>query len=83
MDILHAKAARAPARNERAIRKEQSNVEKTIARLDEQKKAASAQLLATTDAHEALRLHNDVEALAAQLAAEEERWCALQEEVAE
>ena len=83
VEVLHTRSARTPARNERAIRKEQNNVEKTIARLDEQKKAASAQLLATTDAQEALRLHNEVEALAAQLATEEERWCALQEELAE
>jgi ATP-binding cassette subfamily F protein 3 len=81
--VLHAKSPEIPRRNERAIRKEQNNVERTITRLDELRKAASAQLLSTTDAKEALRLHNEVEALATQLSAAEERWCVLQEELAE
>jgi ATP-binding cassette subfamily F protein 3 len=81
--VLHAKSPEIPRRNERAIRKEQNNVERTITRLDELRKAASAQLLSTTDAKEALRLHNEVEALATQLSAAEERWRVLQEELAE
>jgi ATP-binding cassette subfamily F protein 3 len=68
-------------RNERDVRKEISTVEKTIARLDEQKRSVNTQLLESTDAHEALRLHNKVTDLAAQLAAAEERWCKLQEEI--
>jgi ATP-binding cassette subfamily F protein 3 len=60
-----------------------STVEKTIARLDEQKKASNALLLSTTDAKEALRLHNEVEALTKELTESEERWCALQEELGE
>jgi ATP-binding cassette, subfamily F, member 3 len=82
-EAFTAKAAKPPRRNERDIRKEQNNVEKAIARLDEQKKAANAQLLSTTDAKEALRLHNEVEELTKQLTAAEERWCALQEELGE
>jgi ATP-binding cassette subfamily F protein 3 len=75
------KAAPKPAgRSDREVRKEINNVEKTIARLDEQKRELNGQLLATTDPGEALRLHNEVTALTAQLAAAEERWCALQEE---
>ena len=35
----------------------------------------------TTDAKESLRLHNEVESLAAELAAAEDRWCQLQEEL--
>jgi ATP-binding cassette subfamily F protein 3 len=69
------------ARSDREIRKEISSIEKTIARLDGQKRELSGQLLATTDAAEALRLHNEVTAVTAQLATAEERWCALQEEV--
>ncbi|HEY4262102.1 MAG TPA: ABC-F family ATP-binding cassette domain-containing protein, partial [Schlesneria sp.] len=49
-------AARAPKRDERTVRKEISTVEKTIAKLDDQKKKSSAQLLTTSDAKEALRL---------------------------
>ena len=80
-----AKAAaatpKAPRRDERTVRKEISTVEKTIARLDDQKKKASAQLLVTTNAAEAMRLHNEVESLTSQLAEAEDRWCQLQAEI--
>ncbi|MFO1040352.1 MAG: ABC-F family ATP-binding cassette domain-containing protein [Planctomycetaceae bacterium] len=80
-----AKAAaatpKAPRRDERTVRKEISTVEKTIARLDDQKKKASAQLLVTSDAAEAMRLHNEVESLTSQLAEAEDRWCQLQAEI--
>ena len=68
-------------RNEREVRKEIKTLEKTIAQLDEQKRALNAQLLQSTDAAEALRLHNEVAALTEQLAEAEERWCQLQEEI--
>jgi ATP-binding cassette subfamily F protein 3 len=73
--------ARPALRNERDIRKERSTVEKTIARLDEQKKLTNTQLMSTTGASEALRLHNLLEDLAKQLTDAEERWCVLQEEL--
>ena len=76
-----AKAAPRPQRDERKVRKEIKTVEQTIAQLDEQKRALYAQLQQSTDAVEALRLHNEVEALTAQLAEAEERWCRLQEEM--
>jgi ATP-binding cassette subfamily F protein 3 len=76
-----SKPARPKGRGERELRKAISALEKSIARLDEQKRQAGAQLLQTTDAEEALRLHEEVEALAAQLSAAEERWCALQDEL--
>ena len=68
-------------RDERKLRKEIKTVEQTIAQLDEQKRTLAARLDQSTDAVEALRLHNEVEALVAQLAEAEERWCQLQEEV--
>ena len=49
----------------------------TIARLDEQKRQINGQLLESTDPAEALRLHNEVQSLTAQLAESEDRWCAL------
>ncbi len=73
--------AAAPQRNERAARKELTNLERTIAQLDEQKKQTNSQLLQTSDAAEALRLHNEVTALAARIAEAEDRWCQLQEEL--
>ena len=63
------------------MRKEIKTLEQTIAQLDEQKRTLNAQLLESTDAAEALRLHNEVEALTTQLAEAEERWCQLQEEI--
>jgi ATP-binding cassette, subfamily F, member 3 len=77
-----AKALSRPAQqNERAARKEIQALEQTLTRLDEQKRSLNTRLLESTDAVEALRLHNEVEALTAQLAEAEERWCRLQEEI--
>ena len=70
-------------RNEREVRKELSTIEKTIARLDDQKKQSSSQLMETTNAAESLRLHHEVESLTKDLAAAEDRWCELQEELGE
>lgn len=81
-DAKPAKAPPRPAhRNERVVRKEIKAVEQTIGQLDEQRRALNAQLLTSTDAVEALRLHNEVAALTAQLAEVEERWCVLQSEI--
>ncbi len=77
------KADRPKTRNDRELRKEISTVEKLIARLDEQKREANAQLMQCSDPKEALRLHQEVETLTAQLTEAEERWCALQEEIGE
>ena len=77
-----AKAAPRPAqRNEKDVRKEMKTLERTIAQLDDQKRTLNAQFLQSTDSTDALRLHNEVAALTAQLAEAEERWCQLQEEI--
>lgn len=76
-------APKAARRNERDIRKEMSACEKTIARLDDEKKKAHAALMQATDAKQAMKLHEEQEALAAQLTAAEERWCELQLELEE
>ncbi|MFO0915454.1 MAG: ATP-binding cassette domain-containing protein [Pirellulales bacterium] len=65
-------------KNERDSRREIQNLERTIARLDEQKRQSNAQLLTVTDAAEALRLHNELTSLAEQLAEVEQRWFDLQ-----
>jgi ATP-binding cassette subfamily F protein 3 len=75
------KAPRAPVparRNEREIRKEMTTLERTIARLDEQKRQGTAALMTATDPAEALRLHHEVADLTTQLADAEERWYQLQ-----
>ena len=76
-------ATRAPRRDDRVIRKELATIEKTIARLDDQKKATNSKLLETFDAAESLRLHNEVTSLTSQLEEAEERWCQLQAELEE
>jgi ATP-binding cassette subfamily F protein 3 len=84
---MAGKPAKAPPRvarrGEREVRKEISNLERAIAKLDEQKKELNRKLLEETDAKEALRLHTEVTALVPQLADAEERWCRLQEEIGE
>jgi ATP-binding cassette subfamily F protein 3 len=80
--VARGGAPRRPAaRGEREIRKEVAAVERTIAKLDTDRKRQSSALLEATDPAEALRLHEAVSALAADLAAAEERWLALQEEL--
>jgi ATP-binding cassette subfamily F protein 3 len=76
-------ASRSPGRTDREVRKEMTQIERTIARLDAQKQQLSGQLMTATDPAEALRLHNEVSALTTQLAESEDRWCQLQEELNE
>ncbi len=68
-------------RTEREIRKEMTTLERTIARLDDQKRQTNNELLQATDPTEALRLHNEVTSLTSQLTDSENRWCRLQEEM--
>ena len=74
-------APRRAHRDEKVVRKEIKTVERSISQLDEQKRALNEQLLVSTKADEALRLHNEVAALTTQLAEAEDRWCQLQEEI--
>ena len=83
-EVLKTKNAAKPAlRSEREVRKEIYNVERAIAKLDEQKKLTNSQLLAAADPKNALRLHHELSDLAKQLNLAEERWCALFEELDE
>ncbi len=68
---------------QRELRKELTNIERNIARLDERKRQLNAKLLETTDAAEAMRLHEEITGIAAQLTPIEERWCELQELLAD
>ena len=56
------------------------NLEKKIAKLDAEQKDLNAQLLATTDASEALKLHHELEEATDQLSQCESRWLELSEE---
>ncbi|MFM8435729.1 MAG: ATP-binding cassette domain-containing protein, partial [Planctomycetia bacterium] len=73
---------RKPAgRGEREVRKEIATLERTIGRLDAEKRERQQALLEATDPAEALRLHTAMTEVAEKLAAAEERWLALQEEL--
>lgn len=67
-----------PRRDDRALRKEKMNVERTIARLDKLKKETNDQLMHTSDPNRALELHNEFTDISRQLTEAEDRWCELQ-----
>ncbi len=72
-----------PERDLRKIRKQIAGFERKIMLLEEQKKQLNAELHEATDPEEALRLHNLVTALKADIAEAEGRWFALNEELGE
>lgn len=76
-------AHRSTQRNERELRKELKNVERSIAQLDEQKRLLNGELNQCSDAKKALKLHEEITAIGNQLSEAEERWCALQEDLGE
>jgi ATP-binding cassette subfamily F protein 3 len=73
----------AKPRNDRELRRELAALERTISRLEEQKRQLNAQFLSATDPAESLRVHDELVAAAAQLTEAESRWCELQEELPE
>jgi ATP-binding cassette subfamily F protein 3 len=76
-----AKVARQNRRTEREVRKEMSNIERTIARLDGERRQLHDQLMQSTDATEALRLHNEETEIASQLSVAEDTWLKLHTEL--
>lgn len=81
-DVLKAKA-RQPRKDEKSARKELKTLEKTIAQLDDRRRALNAQMMQTANAAEAMRLHTEIESITGQLAPAEERWLELQEDLGE
>jgi ATP-binding cassette, subfamily F, member 3 len=67
------------AQRQRELRKELSTIERNIARLDECKRQLNDQMSRTTDAAEAMRLHEQLTEIASELTPIEARWCELQE----
>jgi ATP-binding cassette subfamily F protein 3 len=67
------------ARADREAQRKLKGVERKIARLDEEKRAASDSLLSATDVAEAEQLHARVASLTAELAELEDEWLALSE----
>jgi ATP-binding cassette subfamily F protein 3 len=72
---------KARARADREGQKKLKNVERKIARLDEEKRALSDQLLKVTDATEAQRMHTELTKLTDELKQLEEEWLELSAEL--
>lgn len=68
-------------RNDRDLRKELATLERKVAALDAAKRRLDAALLVETDPAAAVRLHEAVVKAATDLAAAEERWLAVSEEL--
>ena len=64
----------------RKIRKKIGNLERKIAHIDDKKRQLNKEMLETTDAEEALRLHNEVADITKELGEAEESWLELQKE---
>jgi ATP-binding cassette subfamily F protein 3 len=69
------------SKNERVLRKEMNNLEKAIARLDDQKKELNSKLMSTSDAKLALEVHTELAEVTKQLTEAEDRWCQIQEQL--
>jgi len=65
--------------DERKLRKELANLEKKIARLDDEKRAKDGQLMTETNPTQAMKLHEEIGQLQAELGELEVRWLELQE----
>lgn len=72
---------KARARNDREAQKRLKNVERKIARLDDERKALNERLLAVTETSEAQRLHAELTKLSTELTTLEEEWLELSTEM--
>ena len=75
-----SKDHRRDRRDRRKAEKEIKNLEKRIARLDEEKRELNAKMLTETDPDEAMKLHEAIEKLNEELTSSEERWLELSEQ---
>jgi ATP-binding cassette subfamily F protein 3 len=67
--------------DERQLRKQIGNVEKTIAKLDTQRKQLNEQMMQATDPKEAMRLHEELTQVTSDLESAETKWSELQEQL--
>ena len=66
---------------QRDLRKQLQTLERTIEKLDNRKREVNAALLQSTDPVEAVKLHNELTAITAELTPIEERWCELSAQI--
>lgn len=76
-----AKSGGGGMRDERKLRKKLTNTERNIAKLDSKKNDLNKKMLTTTDADEAMQLHEEIVSITEELSTAEERWCELQEQL--
>jgi ATP-binding cassette subfamily F protein 3 len=76
-----AQPARSSILDERQLRKQIGNLEKSIAKLDAQRKTLHEQLMNATDTKEAIRLHEEMTQVASELEAAETSWAEFQEQI--
>lgn len=67
--------------DERAIKKEIGQIEKSIARLDGERKQLNEQYMQSTDSSEAVKLHHELTRISKELETAESRWIELQEHI--
>lgn len=70
-----------PQIDQRTVRKQIGNLEKNIAKLDQQKKDLNQQLMETSDPQAALKLHEELTKVSGELDAAETRWTELQKQL--
>lgn len=80
-DAMSTEDRKARARADRDAQKKLKAVERKIARLDEEKRDVSQQLLSVTETAEAQRLQKELARLTAELTALEEEWLELSSEI--
>ncbi|MBM3967232.1 MAG: ABC-F family ATP-binding cassette domain-containing protein [Planctomycetes bacterium] len=76
-----SKSAAPSPLDQRQIRKQIGNVEKTIAKLDTQRKQLNEQMMQATEPKEAMRLHEELTQVTADLESAETKWAELQEQL--
>ncbi len=64
-------------RDQRKTEKELKNLERKIARLDDEKRAINEKMMTETDPNEAVRLHQQLTEISEELGSAEERWMEL------
>jgi len=69
--------AKVPVRSEKDLKKEIKTIERTISQLDERKKALAAQSLELMPADQALKVHEELTTVTAELSEAEDRWVEL------
>lgn len=84
-DTSPKKSAKVPKqvdrKEERKLRKEMMNIERSVKKLSDEKAALNEQLMTSTDVDEALKLHGQFERVTEELEQSENRWMEIHEKL--